>query len=498
MSTPGKVYLVGAGPGDPELLTLKGRRALREADVVIYDRLANPELLAHARPEAERIYAGKETRRHTLPQSQVNALLIQHARAGKTVCRLKGGDPFLLGRGGEEAEALARAGIPFEVVPGVSSAIAVPAYAGIPVTHRGMAASVAIVAGQSDADGGPESSRDWDALARADTLVVLMGVEKLPEIVAALLAGGKSPNTPVAMIRWGTYPVQETLCSTLGEIVAQAQATGFRRPAVIVMGEVVRLREPLAWYERRPLFGRRILVTRAPEQAADLVDHIRDAGGVAVETPLIRFAPVVDANLTCLDEPWDWVVFTSANAVRFLLAALRQTDHDVRALGAARLAAIGPATARALDEAGLRVDFTAPRSQAEGLLDTFPEPVTGRRILIPRARQAREVLVQGWQQQGAVVEVLPVYETLPDEAGAARARAELAAGVDAVVFTSGSTVEQFCRAVRGVDLGSAKIVCLGPVTAAAARERGLPVHAVAETQEVAALIPALIRALAEE
>ncbi|HWP34573.1 MAG TPA: uroporphyrinogen-III C-methyltransferase, partial [Thermodesulfobacteriota bacterium] len=372
---PGTVYLIGAGPGDPGLLTLRGAECLARADVVVYDYLASPLLLRHAREDAERVYVGKRGGGERTEQAAITALLIERARAGRTVARLKGGDPFIFGRGGEEAEALAAAGIPFEIVPGVTSAIAAPAYAGIPLTHRELASSVAFVTGHEDpAKAAP--AVDWARLATgADTLVLLMGVRTLPDVVARLLAHGRPPATPVAVIRWGTTPEQETVVGTLADIVARVEARGLAPPALAVVGEVVRLRERLAWFEAKPLFGRRIVVTRAREQASELARTLRELGALPIECPTIALEPpeswaALDAALDRLGE-YDWVVFTSASGVRFFLERLRTRGRDVRALGRARICAIGPATAEAVAALGLAVDAVPAEYVAEGVVEAL-------------------------------------------------------------------------------------------------------------------------------
>lgn len=491
-----RVYLVGAGPGDPELITLKGRRALEEADVVVYDRLANPRLLELARLDAERIYVGKEAQRHAMPQAEINALLIARARAGQVVCRLKGGDPFLFGRGGEEAEALAAAGVPWEYVPGVTSAISVPGYAGIPVTHRGLCSTFAIVTGHEDPTRGPSRVR-WDHLAGgADTIVFLMGAERLPRIVEQLLAHGRAPETPVAVVSRGSCSVQQTIEGTLADIIERSVAAvgdlSTLAPAVTVVGEVAALRERLAWFDNRPLFGKRIVVTRAREQAADLVRLIEQEGGEAILCPTIAVRGLPEVDLNRFAKRFDWVVFTSVNGIYSLAAALKKAGRDVRILGPARIAAIGPETARAVEESGLRVDFVPSRYVAEQVAAEFPEPVRGKRILIPRAKEAREALPELWRAAGAEVEILPVYETVPDESGAAALEERFRAGeVDAVTFTASSTVRNWVRLLPRIDLRDVKVVCIGPVTAETARELGLPVHAVADSYTVPGLVEAL-------
>jgi uroporphyrinogen III methyltransferase / synthase len=492
----GKVYLVGAGPGDPELITLKGRRVLAAADVIVYDRLANPKLLRHARPEAERVYVGKRAAAYSMPQTEISDLLIERARTGRVVCRLKGGDPFVFGRGGEEAEALVAAGIPFEVVPGITSAIAVPAYAGIPVTHRGLCASFGIVTGH-EAPSAPGSASEgrlhWPEITRGlDTIVFLMGVKNLRHVVAQLRAHERPPETPVALIRWGTHPAQETLVGTLATIEEKAAERPFGPPAVIVVGEVVRLRERLRWFDNRPLFGRRILVTRAREQASTLVELLEEAGAEAVEFPLIRFEALPPPEPQVWSEAYDWVIFTSANTIRYLWEGLRASGRDVRVLGAARIAAVGNETANALAGHGLRADYVPLESTGEQLLAQFPEDVRERQILLLRAEEAPDLLPDGLRRRGAAVRVVPVYRTVPDGAAAEEVRARLAEGsIDAVTFTSSSTVRHFCRFLPDVSLDGVAVACIGPVTAATARELGIPVTAVAEEQSIRALVGVL-------
>jgi uroporphyrinogen III methyltransferase/synthase len=494
----GIVYLVGAGPGDAELLTLKGQRILATADVVIHDRLANARLLRHCRPDAEIIDAGKRGPRRSVRQDEINALLIAHAGAGRRVCRLKGGDPFLFGRGGEEAEALRAAGIRFEVVPGVSSALAVPAYAGIPVTHRGTASTLAILTGHT-AEGGV-TSPSWGPLARAaETVVVLMGAENLAEVVARFLEHGRLPGTPAAATQWGSYPFQRTLAGSLATIVEQVREAGLGPPAVLVVGEAVRLRERLEWFENRPLFGRRVLVTRTREQASALTAAIEELGGEAVEFPVIRIEPLPDPALPLPATPYDWIVFTSANDVRCFFEALERSGRDTRAIGAAQLAAIGTATAAALCEWRLRADFTPSAFVAEYLVRELPLVGEEPRVLIPRAAEAPALLPRGLRERGARVDVVPVYRTLPDGSGAEAARAELMAGrIDAVTFTSSSTVKNFRRLLPDVPMEVVRTICIGPVTADTAREYGLRVDAVAEDHTIPGLVSTLARVLGRQ
>jgi uroporphyrinogen III methyltransferase/synthase len=488
----GKVYLVGAGPGDPELITRKGQRVLATADVIVYDRLANPRLLRHARPEAERIYVGKRSAAYSVPQTEITDLLLAHARRGRIVCRLKGGDPFVFGRGGEEAEALVAAGIPFEVVPGVSSAIGVPAYAGIPVTHRGLSATLGIVTGHEDASR-PGSLLHWEEIAGGmDTIVFLMGVKNLPHIVSRLLAAGRSPETPIALIRWGSYPGQETVTGTLATILDQLAGRDFGPPAVTVVGEVVRLRERLRWFDQRPLFGRRVLVTRSREQASSLVELLEAEGAEAVELPLIRFEALPPPDPAIWKERYDWLIVTSANTVTFLWEALRAGGQDMRALRVKRIAAVGEETAAALEARGLCADFVPTKATAGQLLAELTEQQPGVKILLPRAEEAPELLPEGLRAQGADVRVLPLYRTVPDTTEADGIRARIEAGeIDAVTFASSSTVKNFCALFPGLSLSGVAVACIGPVTAATAQELGLPVTVVPEDQNIRALVRAL-------
>lgn len=496
----GKVYLVGAGPGDPGLITVRGREALASADVVVYDRLASPRLLRYARPDAERVYVGKQSSRHTLTQDEINVLIVERALAGKTVCRLKGGDPFVYGRGGEEAEACVSAGVPFIVVPGVTSAIAAPAYAGIPVTHRKLCSALGIITGHED-PAKTESSIRWAGLAEGlDTLVFLMGVENLPNIARELLTNGKDPTTPVALVRWGTTIEQATLTGTLENIVERVREAGFKAPAVTVVGEVVGLRDSLRWWDNRPLSGQRIVVTRSREQASELSERLEDLGAETIEFPTIRVEPIPEVAgapiFACLPLDFDWILFTSGNTVGCLLSAIRANGGDVRSLGRAKLGAVGPATAKTLTDLGLHVDFVPAEFVAEAALDGFPEDPAGKRILIPRAEVAREVLPEELAERGAEVTVLPVYRTVPDAFGADELRSRFEQGqVDLVTFTSSSTVRNFHSALGPVSMDGVKVACIGPVTAQTAKELGYSVDIVADTFSVPGLVDALVNSV---
>lgn len=504
MST-GKVYLVGAGPGDPGLITVKGLEMIKRADVLVYDRLAAPRLLGYAPEGAERIYVGKRPDRHTLTQEEINDLLVRKAKEGKVVVRLKGGDPFVFGRGGEEAEILAEHGIDFEVVPGITSAIAVPAYAGIPITHRDYNSSFAVVTGHERPEK-TESSIDWKHLAQAaETLILLMGVGNLSFIREQLIRNGRSPDTPVALIRWGTRVEQQTLTATLGDVVERVEEARFQPPAVIVVGEVVKLRETLKWFERKPLFGKRVLVTRARSQASALSERIEALGGEAIEFPVIRITrparqDLLDAALSRLED-YDWVVFTSANGVKSFFRRLRELKLDIRRMAKAKVAAIGPQTAEALMEKGLQVDVLPGEYRAEALVEAMASRVkAGEKVLLPRADIARKVLARELERLGAEVTEVDAYDTRVGTENADEVARLLEEGaIHVITFTSSSTVRNFVQAIRTVRedwkslIAAAQIACIGPITARTAEELGLGVDAVAETYTIDGLVNTLIR-----
>jgi uroporphyrinogen III methyltransferase/synthase len=483
------VYLVGAGPGDPGLLTRRGEALLRGADVVVYDRLASPALLDLAPAAAERVDVGKAPGRAAMNQEQINDVLVSRGREGKAVVRLKGGDPFVFGRGGEEAEACIAAQVAFEVVPGITSAIAAPAYAGIPVTHRGVSTSVTIVTGHEDPNKGTLDT-DWDALARArGTLVILMGAGRVSDIARALMDGGRAAETPVAAVRWGTRPEQHTTRATLATIAD----VSVEAPSAIVVGDVAAL--DFSWFERRPLFGRSVVVTRAREQASDLRVRLDDLGAEVLELPAIALHPI-DFDLPELSS-YDWLVFTSANGVdAFFDGGLAPAGLDTRALGTARVAAIGPGTASALAQRGVRADLLPDRFVAESLLEAFPPPdEPGAKFLLARAEVARDILPKGLAQAGYTVDVLAVYRTLaaaPDAEMLARVRA---GAVDAITFTSSSTVSNFCDTITTIPDPQPLVVSIGPVTSDTARARGLRVDQEADPHTLDGLVTALVRAL---
>ncbi len=486
------VYLVGAGPGDPGLLTVRGASVLARADVVVYDRLSVSALLDLAPAHAERISVAKQPGGASTPQEEINRLLVEHGRSGRTVVRLKGGDPFVFARGGEEAHALLDAGVPFEVVPGITSAIAAPAYAGIPVTLRHSSTSFTVVTGHEDPLAGEEGTVDWEAVARVGgTIVILMGVARLRSIADRLIAGGRSPDTPAAAVRWGTRPEQQTVRATLGTLADHDLAA----PSTIVVGEVAA--EDLAWFTARPLFGRTVVVTRPAGQASVLAEQLRAEGAEVVVLPVIEVEDPADGG-TALAEAvarlgeFEWLVVTSANGARRVLDAL----PDARALGGVSVAAIGPGTAATLAEGNIRADLVPEQYVAEGLLDAFPDPPEGGgRVLLARAAIARDTLPDGLRDRGWTVEVVEAYRTLPAAPGAERLDA--AGAADVVTFTSSSTVTRYLE-VAGLDRVPPLVACIGPVTAATAREAGLHVDIEASEHTVPGLVAALVRHVADE
>jgi uroporphyrinogen III methyltransferase/synthase len=502
--TKGKVYLVGAGPGDPGLLTLRGKECLEQADVVVYDYLANPALLAHAKDRAERVYVGRRGKGKYPEQETINRLLIERVRSGNVVVRLKGGDPFVFGRGGEEAEALASAGIEFEVVPGVTAAVAAPAYAGIPVTHRTLASALTIVTGHEDPEK-PSTTLDWSGMATSQgTVIFLMGMKNLPTIAATLMAEGRAGSTPVAVIRWGTRVAQQTVVGTLADIADKAKAAGMEPPTVIVVGDVVRLRPNLNWFERRPLFGKRVLMTRAKEQAGELAARLADYGAEPVEGPTIKIVPPLD--WTPVDQAiskigtYDWIVFTSVNGVNRFMTRIYTNGLDARCLAGRRLCCIGPRTAQELEKFGVRADVVPAEYQAEGVLAELNRQDLGKtRILIPRAEVARELLPKELRAAGAHVDVVAVYRTLTAEQDTGGWRQELMnQRIHVVTFTSPSTVHNFVTMVGGIEavrpfLQSVTIACIGPITAKAVEEYALRVSIMPSENTIPALVNAIAR-----
>ncbi|MDI6799656.1 MAG: uroporphyrinogen-III C-methyltransferase [Actinomycetota bacterium] len=508
----GKVFLIGAGPGDPGLITVKGKEATSAAGVVIYDYLVNPALLKYANEQAELIHVGKSGAFHTLEQDEINNLLVDKARAGWTVARLKGGDPFIFGRGGEEALALAAEGLEFEVIPGVSSAYAAPAYGGIPVTHRGMATSVSFITGHEDPTK-EESEIDWQALAHLKgTLVFLMGVKNLGLISKRLTEAGKSGATPAAVIRWGTTASQETVKGTLSDISDKVKAAGLKPPAITVIGQVVNLSDDLAWFTKKPLFGKRVVVTRARSQASALSAKLAALGAEAIEFATIKIVPptnfealdlaissITNSKLPSPDSKpaFDWIVFTSANGVKAFMERLNHLGTDLRDLSGIKIAAIGPATAGELGMHNLKADLIPTEFVAEAVAQALKsEGVSGANILIPRAEEARDVLITELEAAGAKVTVAPVYKTVIDGAGGERARAMLAKGeVDFITFTSSSTVKNFAKSFKGNNTGEllkgVKIASIGPITSSAAKELGLKVDIEAKEYTIDGLVEAI-------
>ena len=495
----GKVYLVGAGPGDPRLISQRGLECLAQADVVIYDRLLDERLLESKRPETEVIYVGKTVGQHTLGQDEINQLLLEKAQEGKAVVRLKGGDPFVFGRGGEEAETLKDNHIPFEVVPGVTSAVAVPAYAGIPVTHRGLASSFAVITGHEE-PGKDKSSIAWEKLATGvDTLVFLMGMRNLPEIVAKLLAYGRPADTPAAVIKDGTRPEQEAVVGSLADIVTKVDKYRLSSPVVIVVGEVVKLREKLGWFDNRPLFGKRVLVTRARHQASTLSRLLSEQGARPIELPTIDIKAT--ANTEELDqvisnlEHYHWIVFTSVNGVGAFFRRLNGLNLDSRALKNLKIGAIGPATALALEKKGITPDYLPEVHTTEGLIDGLSRcDIAGQRFLLPRADIADKELTSGITKLGAEARDVTTYKTVPAADSISQAKEVLLSGkIDVITFTSSSTVSNLVAAFRGEQLrvNGAKIACIGPKTADTAAGAGLKVEIVAEEYTMPGLVTAI-------
>ncbi len=503
----GRVYLVGAGPGDPKLITVKGLEALQRSDAVVYDRLAGAALLMKTKPGAELIYVGKRPDRHTMKQEEINQLLVDLALQGKTVTRLKGGDPSVFGRVGEEAELLVQYGIEFDIVPGITSAVAVPAYAGIPVTHRDFNSSFLVVTGHEQPEK-LDTTIHWDKVANAaDTLIFLMGVAKIRYISEQLIQNGRSSATPVALVRWGTRPEQETLTGTLATIADLVEQAEFKPPAVIVVGEVVRLRDKLQWIEKKPLFGKRVLVTRARSQASTLVDKIAELGGEPIEFPVIQIKEPADPTIAeRLDDAvqqadrYDWLMFTSSNGVSHFFERMMKLGVDVRKLHQVRIAAVGPKTAEALRARGIIATSIPDQFQAEGMLASLlPELQAGQRVLLPRSAIARAWLPRELEKLGLEVVEVDAYATVPSADGAEVIIDLLLKGnVDYITFTSSSTVTNLWNVLSDYHanplelLGKAKVVCIGPVTAQTATDKGLIVYRIATEATVDSMLTTII------
>jgi uroporphyrinogen III methyltransferase/synthase len=490
----GRVYLVGAGPGDPGLLTARALELIAHAEVILYDRLIPAEALEGARTDAEVLFVGKEGGGPSVPQEQTEALMLARAQAGLNVVRLKGGDPFVFGRGGEEALALREAGIAFEVVPGVTSGVAAPAYAGIPVTHRGLATAVALVTGHTREDGQETSSLDWSALAAfPGTLVFYMGVRQLPQIAESLIAAGRSPAEPVAVIERGTLPAQRTVTGTLQTIADTVREQSIRPPSITVVGAVAELATELSWQPERPLEGRTVAVTRARAQSSSLARRLRELGATVIQAPAIRVRSLDGPPLD--PSPYDLVCLTSPNGVAALFERLTAAGHDSRSLSGARVAAIGPGTARALAAHGIVADVVPERFVAESLVEALAElPV--RRALVARAREARDVLPEALRARGAEVDVLELYETIAEPLS--KQALVQAQNADYITFTSSSTVRYFLEASGGKGQGASglaagtRIVSIGPVTSETLREHGLEPDVEAERHDVDGVIEALL------
>ncbi len=484
-----KVYLVGAGPGDPGLITVKGRKILERADAIFYDHLANVRLLDLAPASAERVYVGKKRSAHEFSQEEISAMLVDRARRGGTVVRLKGGDPFIFGRGGEEIEALAAAGIPFEIIPGVTTPLGIAAYTGVPLTHREHTSAVTFVTGHN------VEAIDWSKVGASETIVLFMGLMNFPAIARELIAHGRSESTPAMAVRWATRPDQQTIVGTLGNLAERV--TGLKPPATIVIGEVVALREKFNWYETLPLFGKRIVITRDRHQAADLAEPLEALGAEAVLLPTIEireaadYAPL-DQAIANLDS-YDWLIFTSANGVRYFIERLDRSARDLRSLKA-RICAIGPATRAAIEALHLKVDKMPDEYVAESLVKAFEgEALDWRRILLPRAAVARDLVPVELHRRGATVDVVEAYRTVVPQDTVARAREIVAAKLEWITFTSSSTVTNFVEAAGSDMLAGVRIASIGPITSDTLRSHGLHVDVEASPHT----IPGLVRSILE-
>lgn len=501
MNRVGKVYLVGAGPGDPGLITFKGIECLKKADVILYDALVNSRLLEWV-PQAEKVYVGKRGGHASITQKEIERLLIRHAQEGKTVVRLKGGDPYLFGRGAEEVEELISRKIPFEIVPGITSALAGPCYAGIPLTHRKFSSSVAIATGHEDPEK-PQSALRLEELAQgADTLVLLMAVSQLKEIVQRLLKSGRKKTTPAALVEWGTTLHQRTVTGTLANILQKAKQSGIKPPSVFVVGDVVRLRHELNWFEKKPLWGKRILVTRAAHQIPEFRALLEEQGASTIDLPMIEIVPANPDGFKSHmeDQSFDWVIFTSANGVEQFLNRLKELEMDIRVLKKARICAIGPKTTDRLKAAQLKVDLVPEKEfRAEGILQAFKEwgSVLDKKIVLIRAEEGRDVLPERLKEMGAEVEQISIYHTEPVKHPASivrQVKKELTQGkVHAVTFTSPSSVNSFLKSFRRDYLKKTKVASLGPVTSAALKEAGVKVRLEASPYTIEGLVEALVR-----
>ncbi len=496
----GRVILVGAGPGDEGLLTLRGKEWLERADVIVYDHLVNWNMMRFADPNAETIYAGKKAGHASIPQDEINEILISKARQGKIVVRLKGGDPFIFGRGGEEAIAVKKAGLPISVVPGVTSPVGVAAYAGIPLTHRDISSTVTIITGSNEKNQ-EDIHIDWEKIAsRSGTLVFLMGARKLPKICEKLIHFGKAPDTPIAVTQWGTTARQKTWTGTLKTIVDIAMKENIAPPALTIIGEVVNMKPLIEWVETLPLFGKTVVITRQESQADSMIHLLQDKGAEPVSFPVIQTVPPpdwasLDQALTRLSK-YHGLIFTSANGVHFFMRRLKETGQDIRELKGVRVYAIGPKTGKAILEFGMQVDCVPENFVAESLIESLGgESVQGKRFLIPRALKAREILPDRLREMGAQVDVVPAYQTIhPTRTNEDLARRLQDGVIDVVTFTSSSTVTHFLE-LTGPELrphlDRVTFACIGPITADTARENGLKVTIVPEEYTVDALVTAI-------
>ena len=484
-----KVYLVGAGPGDPGLITVKGQGILQRADAILYDHLASERLLDLAPSHAERVYVGKKRSSHEFTQDEIASMLIERARRGWTVVRLKGGDPFIFGRGGEEIEALAAAGIPFEIVPGVTTPLGLAAYTGVPLTHREHSSTVVFVTGHN------VDAIDWVKIGAADTIVLFMGLVNFPAIAEALIASGRLAATPAMAVRWATRPDQQTIVGTLADLGRRITQAELKPPATIIIGEVVRLRDQFNWFENLPLFGQRIVVTRDSRQATDLAEPLEALGAEALLLPVIEIQPAADPlpldRAIAQLETYDWLIFTSANGVRYFTDRLDRSRRDLRALRA-KICGIGPATSAAIEALHLKVDRMPEEYVAESLLESLSgEDLAGKRVLLPRAAVARDIVPAELRNRGATVDVVEAYRTTLPEGLFDDAREILARKPHWITFTSSSTVQNFIAAAGREALEQVKIASIGPITSATLREHGTEPDAEAAPHTVAGLVDAL-------
>jgi uroporphyrinogen III methyltransferase / synthase len=498
MTKPGICYLVGAGPGDLGLVTLRAKELIERADVLVYDALSSPELLRWTKPTCEKINAGKRAKDHVLSQEETNALIVAKSKEGKSVVRLKGGDPMIFGRGGEEAAELAAAGVPFEIVPGISSTIAGPAYAGIPVTHRDHNTQLTIFTGHEDPTKG-YSSIDYAQLAKAPgTKVFVMGVARLREITGSFIEHGADPATPIALTRWATTGAQKTIVGKLSTIADIAERENFGSPAVAVIGDVVKEREKINWFEKRPLFGKRIVVTRTREQAGGLSKALAELGADVIELPTIRIEHPEDkqgfAEMVTHAHEYDWLVFTSPNGVERFFDAFYSVFEDARSLGHPRIAAIGNGTAQKIREYRIGVDLIPEKFVAEGLIEAFKkDSVENLTMLWVKAAESRDVIYDGLTALGAIVDECIAYRTVPETEDPTGAKARLAEeGADLITFTSGSTVDHFFA--LGLDWPEGCVAgSIGPVTSETLRKHGMPPAFEANPHDIPGLVAAIVR-----